>query len=365
MANMYFYNMRWVNSRIGFDDRWMMLIGIPLFTFLIPIIFFGTRITQTTEEKWIGNGIMLVVTSSIWFSCRATMIWARRRYPSFSMVKKRLIIQTLLILFCAVLINNLLAPLFKHACMSLIDGSNGPIHHGDMRFASNAATIFCTLLVVAVYEVVYFMNELRKSVLEKEMLKRESLQAQLEALKTQVNPHFLFNNLNTLSAVIPDNPGQAIDFVQQLSKVYRHILEVKNEQSILLKEELEVLQAYAFLLKTRFGENLDISIRVAEEKLHQKIVPLSLQILMENAIKHNIVSAARPLRIDVYTEDSAGPGNGRLIVSNNLQKKNQASESTGIGLDNIRNRYLLLGSRPIEVEEGPSSFTVSIPLIGN
>jgi hypothetical protein len=355
---MYFYNMRRASSKIGFDDRWMMLIGIPLFTFLIPLTFFGSKVNESPEEAWISSGIMLIITSSIWFTSRAVMIWSRRRYPSFSMMKKRLVVQTGLILFCAVLINNLLAPVFKHVCMAMLEGAARG-HHGDMTFASNAATIFCTLLVVSVYEVIYFMNELRKSVEEKEMLKRESLQAQLEALKTQVNPHFLFNNLNTLSAVIPDNPGQAIDFVQQLSRVYRHILEVKNEQSILLKEELEVLQAYAFLLKTRFGDNLDIAICVAEEKLHQKIVPLSLQILMENAIKHNIVSAAKPLRIDVYTE------NGRLIVSNNLQKKNQTSESTGIGLDNIRNRYLLLGSRPIEVEEGPSSFTVSIPLMGN
>jgi len=353
---MYFYSMRWANSKIGFDDKWMMLIGIPLFTFLIPLTFFGKEVGQSSKESWISSGITLLITSAIWFSSRAIMIWARYRYPSLSMIKKRLVVQTILIFLCAVLINNLMAPVFKRVCMSLLDAG---IHHNDTRFASNAATIFCTLLVCSVYEVIYFMNELRKSVEEKEMLKRESLQAQLEALKTQVNPHFLFNNLNTLSAVIPDNPGQAIDFVQQLSRVYRHILEVKNEQSILLKEELEVLQAYAFLLKTRFGDNLDISIRVAEEKLQQKIIPLSLQILMENAIKHNIVSAAKPLRIDVYTE------NGRLIVSNNLQKKNQTSESTGIGLDNIRNRYLLLGSRPIEVEEGPSSFTVSIPLMGN
>ena len=175
--------------------------------------------------------------------------------------------------------------------------------------------IFCTLTVVAIYESIYFMNELRKSVEEKEMLKRESLKAQLNALKTQVNPHFLFNNLNTLSSVIPENPKLAVDFVQQLSKVYRHILEVKDEQSILLKEELDVMKAYAFLLQTRFGDNLDVIINVPEEKLKKRIVPLSLQILMENAIKHNIVSSDKPLRIDVFAE------NGRLVVSNNLQKK--------------------------------------------
>ncbi|HXB08213.1 MAG TPA: histidine kinase, partial [Puia sp.] len=215
----------------------------------------------------------------------------------------------------------------------------------------------CTLLVMTMYESVYFLSELKKSVEEKEMLKRESLQAQVNALKIQVNPHFLFNTLNTLAAVIPENPRQAVDFVQQLSKVYRHILEVKDEPSILLKEELEVLEAYAFLLKTRHGDNLAINIRVSEERMRQRIVPLSLQILMENAIKHNIVSAARPLQIDICAEA------GRLVVSNTLQRKNQLIESTGIGLDNIRNRYRLLGARAVEVEEGAEQFIVRIPLL--
>lgn len=214
-------------------------------------------------------------------------------------------------------------------------------------------------MILGIYESIYFMNELRKSVEEKETLKRESLNAQLHALKTQVNPHFLFNNLNTLSALIPDNPNRAIEFVQQMSKVYRHILEVQDEKSIPLKDELDVLKAYGFLLKTRFADNLNIDIGVPDEKLQQRIVPLSLQLLMENAIKHNIVSSEKPLKIRVFTE------NGNLLVSNNLQIKNQLIESTGIGLENIRNRYKLLGDQEVKVAESGKSFTVSIPLIAN
>ena len=178
-------------------------------------------------------------------------------------------------------------------------------------------------------------------------------------MKTQVNPHFLFNNLNTLAAVIPEDPDLAVEFVQQMSKVYRHILEVKDESSILLKEELDVLKAYGFLLKTRFGKNLDIEINVPDEKLKQRIVPFSLQLLMENAIKHNIVSSEKPLKITVFAE------NGNLLVSNNLQMKNQVNESTGIGLDNIRNRYKLLGDKEVKVFDNGESFTVSIPLLEN
>jgi LytS/YehU family sensor histidine kinase len=165
--------------------------------------------------------------------------------------------------------------------------------------------------------------------------------------------------LNTLCSIIPDHPNQAVEFVQELSKVYRHILDVKDETLIPLKDELEVLKAYAFLLKTRFGDNLEIDIQVSEESLQNSIVPLSLQLLMENAIKHNIVSQNKPLKIIVQVN------NGNLIVSNNLQKKNQVHESTGIGLNNIRNRYKLMTNLPISISEIAGQFTVSIPLIAN
>lgn len=355
--------MSWRREYIGFNDLPVMTGGILLLSFMVPIVFFGWRIGRPpgfpAEAFWSS----LAVTAIIWIGCREICVVARRRFPLFKDVKKRLLLQTGGVLAYALLINNLSDVFMVGICERLLKIRMttimpGQVTPGDVSLNGNAAAVLCTLLIVALYESVYFMSELRKSVEEKEMLKRESLQAQLNALKIQVNPHFLFNTLNTLIAVIPDNPRQAVDFVQQLSKVYRHILEVKDEPSISLKEELEVLEAYAFLLKTRHGDNLAISIRVAEEKLRQKIVPLSLQILMENAIKHNIVSAARPLHIDVCTE------NGRLIVSNNLQKKNQVIESTGIGLENIRNRYRLLGGRQVEVEEGPASFTVRIPLIG-
>jgi two-component system, LytTR family, sensor kinase len=356
-ANSYFYVMRWVNNKIGFDDRLAMIFGITLLSIVVPIVFFGWRIGRPPQLSWVSYWPCLVVTAAIWLGSRFILIWARTRYADFDQVKERMWVQMSVIIGYVLVVNNVLGALLFEDCERVMREAGRTLTPQDVLIDSNAASVLCTFLVIAIYESIYFVNELRKSVEEKELLKRESLQAQLSALKTQVNPHFLFNNLNTLSAVIPDNPGQAIDFVQQLSKVYRHILEVRDEQSIVLKEELEVLEAYAFLLKTRFGENLNISIRVTDENLQQRVVPLSLQILMENAIKHNIVSAAKPLQIDVYA------GREQLVVSNTLQKKNQLVESTGIGLDNIRNRYRLLSDRKVEVEEGPDSFTVRIPLI--
>jgi len=281
------------------------------------------------------------------------MIYSRRKYPLFDEVRKRIFFQSAIMLVFTIVTNSILGQLANDIFNK--DGTFRTL--GDKLIHSNSAAIFCTVMIIAIYESIYFMHQLRHSVEETEKLKRESLKAELNALKTQVNPHFLFNNLNTLISVIPENPRLAVDFVQQLSKLYRHILEVKDEQSILLQEELDVLKAYAFLLQTRFGNNLDVIINVPAERLKKRIVPLSLQILMENAIKHNIVSSDKPLRIEVTAL------NGKLVVSNNLQRKNQVNESTGIGLDNIRNRYKLLGNGEVEVTENGSSFTVSIPLI--
>ena len=344
------------SSRIGFDDRWVMIIMIPIISIIIPFVFMERRFNTPPYFTWQAYLSVVIITTVIWLGNRFIMIWARSRYPQFEAVRKRLMIQSLTMLVFTLVANNVLG-IVLDVC-GLKELKDFPNYDPTtILINSNAAALFCTLTVVAIYESIYFMSELKDSVEEKEMLKRESLKAQLNALKTQVNPHFLFNNLNTLSSIIPEDPKLAVDFVQQLSKVYRHILEVQEEQSIPLKDELDVMKAYAFLLQTRFGHNLDITIDVPEEKLKKRIVPLSLQILMENAIKHNIVSSEKPLKIEVFAE------NGKLVVSNNLQKKNQQSESTGIGLNNLRNRCKLLSAGQVEVTENGSSFTVSIPLI--
>jgi len=283
------------------------------------------------------------------------MIYFRSKYPSYNEVKKRIIYQAAIMLLYTVVVNTIFGSFFE----KIFHDETIALTLGDKLIHSNSAAIFCSIMIIAIYESIFFSGQLRHSVEEKENLKRESLNAQLDALRTQVNPHFLFNNLNTLVSLIPENPTHAIDFVQQLSKLYRHILEVKDEQSILLRDELAVLKAYAFLLQTRFGNNLEVNIDVPEEKLNQRIVPLSLQLLMENAIKHNIVSADKPLQINIFSE------NGSLVIDNNLQMKKQVFESTGIGLNNIRNRYKLISDQPVKVTETATNFRVSIPLINN
>lgn len=347
--------MRKHNCHIGFNDGMLMLLSIPILSFIVPIVFFNCRFNRPPFLTWEKYLATLLITAIIWIGNRYIMIYSRKKFPIFNDVRKRIIFQSLLMLLFTVTANLVLGILFHD---TFADERIG-ITNQDKIIHSNSAAIFCTIMIISVYESIYFMHQLKHSVEETENLKRENLKAQLDALRTQVNPHFLFNNLNTLVSLIPENPKHATNFVQQLSKVYRHILEVKDEKSILLKDELEVLNAYAFLLKTRFGDNLNVHISIPQEKLNKKIVPLSLQILMENAIKHNIVSADKPLHIQVFTE------NGSLVVENNLQVKKQISESTGIGLDNIKNRYKLLSDKPVKVSVTDYNFVVAIPIIEN
>jgi two-component system, LytTR family, sensor kinase len=341
------------NSLIGFNDALLTLVGIPLLSFIIPIVFFNCRFDRPphlTLSKYLAT---LLITAVIWMGNRQIMMFSRKRHPLFSAVRKRLFFQSWLMVLFTLAANMLLGIVFD----DVFHHDLPELSFNDKLIHSNAASIFCTITVIAIYESIFFMHQLKHAVEESENLKRESLNAQLDALRTQVNPHFLFNNLNTLASLIPENPAHAVDFVQQLSKVYRHILEVKDEQSIPLRDELAVVKAYAFLLETRFGNNLQVSISIDDAQLNHGIVPLSLQLLMENAIKHNIVSAIKPLHIELFT------ANESLVIKNNLQTKKQISTSTGIGLDNIRNRYKLLGEKTITVSATENEFTVAIPLI--
>ncbi|MBL7731699.1 MAG: histidine kinase, partial [Chitinophagaceae bacterium] len=229
--------MRKGSCKIGFNDGLLMLTGIPVLSFIIPIVFMNCRFSKPpyfTLDKFL---VVIGITTAIWLGNRYIMIHSRTKYPQFNEVRKRLWYQSALMLLFTLAANITLGQLADQ----VFRRDNGALTLTDIIIHSNSAAVFCTIMIIAVYESIYFMNELRKSVEEKEMLKRESLNAQLDALRTQVNPHFLFNNLNTLASVIPENQDQAVQFVQQLSKVYRHILEVQDQPSIPLRDELEVM----------------------------------------------------------------------------------------------------------------------------
>lgn len=205
----------------------------------------------------------------------------------------------------------------------------------------------------------YFLHELRQSQVEAEQFKKISLQAQFQSLKDQVNPHFLFNNLNVLSALLYQDVNQAAEFLQQLSKVYRYVLQNQEKELVEVAAELEFMESYAYLLRARFRESLRIDISVPDALRNCYTVPVALQMLLENALKHNISSRNRPLLIEVF----ASPDQQQLVVRNTRQPKPPVASSTNLGLENIRRRYGFVSTQPIEVEQSDSSFTVRLPLL--
>jgi len=201
-----------------------------------------------------------------------------------------------------------------------------------------------------------FLSFWRAALVEKEKLQKESIVAKYESLKNQVNPHFLFNNLNALTNIVYEDREKAVKFIKQLSDVYRYVLDSRDQEVVPLKDELEFLQAYTSLQQIRFGDKL--SIRVSLPDGESYVAPLALQMLIENAIKHNVISEDDPLAIRVYQED------GYIVVRNNLQRKAVTGEpSSGVGLENIARRYELLTDKKVVVQEDAEAFTVKIPVL--
>ena len=204
-----------------------------------------------------------------------------------------------------------------------------------------------------------YISQLKKAQSETDKFKKISVQAELQALKTQINPHFLFNNLNVLSALIAKDTETSIEFVNQFAKVYRYVLKSHEKEIIELDSELDFIESYIYLMKKRFGDGIKISIKVEEKVRNAYVVPIALQMLIENAIKHNITSKKKPLIIEIFNDSSQN-----LIIKNNLQvKKVDIQDSTQIGLANIAQRYKFFGEYNIEVSKTNEYFKVKIPLI--
>lgn len=337
---------------LGFNDRWLMLFGIPIVSYLIAVLMFGNNFKENlywniTKCSFIG----LIYVSVFWVVFRELFIFYRKKFPGLKESPRRIMYQIgaiLLVYFIIKMVMDAVMHSFIHSFLA-VEHPKGP--------TTVIASLTVSFFVITIYETIFFYTKLQTSITEKEQLERENIKSQLEGLKNQVNPHFLFNSLNTLTYLIPEDQDKAVSFVQQLSKVYRYILEIKDEKLIPLTEELKFLDSYIFLLKERFGDNFQIKVEIPDDCLNQKVVPLSLQLLLENAIKHNIISSLKPLMIEVFVEK------GKLIVRNNLQKKNQVMNSTKSGLQNIKNRYSFFSNKKVEVLSTSEYFIVMLPML--
>ena len=214
------------------------------------------------------------------------------------------------------------------------------------------------MLVTVSVVITFFLHKLKSAWLEAERLKHETIVAQDLALRQQTDPHFLFNSLNTLTSLIMQDPALASQYVARLSRTYRYVLESKGRSIVPLREELEFVKDFAFGFVLRYGDNFHFSMHVAPEYGATSIPPLTLQILLENCLKHNIVSKDKPLFVDVHIEEKK-----YLVVENNLQRKEPESAPTRIGLSNIISRYGFLTSEIVQITETEKVFSVRLPLL--
>ena len=335
---------------LGFDDRLFRIIGIPVVAMLIPFIFFRSMF-HDWPGYWRITAFGVLHTAATWQGVRTIFIRLSKRFPNWTEWKTRM----KWIVILSVVYTGMVCSVIKLVLVWLLSFRGETADFFD-PVSGYAASYMMLLALGAIYESIRFFQLWKTTAVEKEQLERAHLASQLEGLRNQVNPHFLFNSLNTLTYLIPEEPQKAVRFVQQLSKVYRYVLESRDDRIIPLQTELDFLQSYIFLLRERFGENLQVDIRMPENSA-AGIVPLTLQMLFENAIKHNVISTEKPLKIEVFME------NGHLIVRNNHQKKNQVMDSTGVGLQNIRDRYRMLTDQEVTVIASQQYFTVVLPEI--
>ena len=242
----------------------------------------------------------------------------------------------------------------------VIQGKNPEkFFNGEMNFI-NWFFINFAIMISAIGHARGFMaawkNSTKKEVVEQKLIAK-SANAQFESLKNQLDPHFLFNSLNVLDSLIEENPVQAQRFTNSMSKIYRYVLEQKDKELVSVEEEIDFAKTYCELLKTRFEDAVTFDFNISEEDKKGFVVPLSLQLLLENSIKHNFATSSKPLNIKIFTEK------GNLIIENNLQTRELPNTSTNVGLANIVSRYNLLTERNVFVEKSEAFFRVKLPIL--
>jgi len=289
-----------------------------------------------------------------WAIAREVIIFSRKLFPGVANTTRRVIM-----LFISTVIISFVEGFLIVYALNYTNYYELSFTRTDFFYTSGLILVF-SMMIMAIYETLYSLGEWNKLAVEAEALKRENLQSQLDSLKEQVKPHFLFNSLSTLIALIDEDKVRAKKFVEELAFVYRYLLQSNEKELIPLAEELTFIKAYYYLLKTRFDDRLVLDIYVGKDASELLVPPLTLQILLENAVKHNVVSADRPLHV-VISEN----GSDKIILSNTLQRRTQQVVSTQTGLANLAAKYQLMQQPGPEIFETPEKFSVQITLIPN
>lgn len=332
---------------------------LKVLAFILLLIVMGNilMVILFRDEKFTGQFFLIASANSVFIGGIFAIVIGGminildKKLPWLQFPLRRLIIQAILSIVLVMLVIVAAIPVLGLLWKQQITSD---IFLSQMFFMMKVAFPFIFVSSLITNAILFFKNW-KEAAVQQEILKREQLALQYETLKSQVNPHFLFNNLNSLTSLISANPDKAIDFVKKLSEVYRYVLDQKNHELVSLETELKFLESYLFLEKIRFGTNLEIKIDVDLKNF--KVIPLSLQMLIENAIKHNEISDKKPLQIKVYSSE-----NQYLTIENQLQKKT-GSEGNGSGIRNISDQYKFFTDRQVTISFNNDRYKISIPLL--
>ncbi|GLR20024.1 sensor histidine kinase [Portibacter lacus] len=333
-----------------FDDKWVFVIGIPIISILAAINYFP-HFDPGVSFWLVCFPVSFSYVFIYWLVFRYLVYWLIQKFPNRSQIRKRIYIELGVVIAGIIIIANILNVIY-----TAIDVGLPPDGAKDITMLL-FSFIVCAM-IISVYEGTRFYTKLLKAEIEKEKLEKENIHAILIGLQNQVNPHFLFNSLNTLAYLIPSTADAAQNFIKDFSKVYRYILETEREAIVPLDQELEFLKSYSYLLNERFGANFKLNLDIKDEDLSCYVPPISLQILVENAVQHNVVSQDHPLEVNIWTE------NGNMIyVQNVIKLKTHYEIGKKIGLANIRDRYKLVSNKNIQIDKSKRNFKVGLPLL--
>ncbi|WP_435625726.1 sensor histidine kinase [Flagellimonas sp.] len=336
---------------LGFNDAWFVAVGIILLSFVTDFMFSRNSFARLPFiEATINWSVSLMFATFNWLIIRSILIVLRKKYPSLKDNKIRIPL-----FFLTIVVTVMAVDFTGNMILGFIFNES---YNHPLRSRIILPIILISTMTMAIYEAVYYYVLLKNSIREEEQAKRAIVQSQLDTLRNQAQPHFLFNTLNTLRDIIDQNTREeAKEFVNRLSEVFRFILEAGNANLIELSEELKFAEAYIHIQKERFGDNLQLDWQVPESSKSQLIIPMSLQLLLENAVKHNVVSKTKQLLITVEVQ------NGQLMVSNKIRPKSTQLPTTKLGLKNIESRYRLIANKEVEINQDNGAFTVKLPLL--
>jgi hypothetical protein len=332
------------------NDLGIRIVMIPLFGVLVPHLtgYLGP-LSPVDPRYWLGLVWGCLISFCIWHGNRFFLIKQREHYDWFQHpVRKLAVLVFASIFYTSACTITLTLAWFRFAGLQT---------DWVVIRSVTLASVVCVLFITHVYETVYLIQQRESDLLTFERLQRTRIEAELEALKTQVAPHFLFNSLNTLSWLIENSPPKALDFNQNLAEVYRYILLARRRELVPLSEELEFLEQYFSLLKIRFEDSLALRISPPGDRLQNwYIPPISLQVLVENAVKHNEHSPLRPLMIDIGFESAA------VRVANEKRGRASILPAAGVGVKSLDDRCRLVLGRGLDVSNSAADFVVLVPV---